>query len=125
MATNPTEILLDKAPAFPPAPSHWPAASEQHRSRAPEFYGFVALTSTYLAYILYILWAITPDEYIKKTGITWYPNRYGLVPSPSVDADEDSGLQRMGSLDTFMERRPCHPDLYHILGHRHSRSARI
>src|SRR5258708_4962957 len=62
--TSPTSPL---AP-FPPPP---PAES---RSRAPEFYGFVAWAVTYLLFVLYFLWAILPDEWIVWLGVTWYPN---------------------------------------------------
>ncbi|KAF5379055.1 hypothetical protein D9615_005995 [Tricholomella constricta] len=56
------------------------------RSRAPEFYGFVAWTSTSLAFILYVLWALVPDEYIQRAGINWYPNREWalLLPAWSI-----------------------------------------
>ena len=54
---------------FPPLP---PAES---RSRAPEFYGFVAWAVTYLLFVLYFLWAILPDEWIIWLGVSWYPNR--------------------------------------------------
>lgn len=46
------------------------------RSRAPEFYGFVAWTSTSLAFCLYLLWALVPDKYILWVGIDWYPSRF-------------------------------------------------
>ncbi|TFK38044.1 PIG-P-domain-containing protein [Crucibulum laeve] len=55
----------------------------EERSRAPEFYGFVALTSTYLLFGLYVLWALLPDEYIEWTGVTWYPNREWAILIPS------------------------------------------
>jgi hypothetical protein len=64
--TSPTSPLA----RFPPLP---PAES---RSRAPEFYGFVAWAVTYLVFILYFLWAILPDKWIIRLGVTWYPNRY-------------------------------------------------
>ncbi|PIL23269.1 hypothetical protein GSI_14579 [Ganoderma sinense ZZ0214-1] len=75
--TSPTAPL---AP-FPPLPP--PAA----RSRAPEFYGFVAATGTYLVFALYLLWAFLPDAAILVLGVSWYPNRewsllipaYGMV----------------------------------------------
>ncbi|KAM5537594.1 hypothetical protein V8D89_008672 [Ganoderma adspersum] len=75
--TSPTAPL---AP-FPPLP---PPAT---RSRAPEFYGFVAATGTYLVFALYLLWAFLPDDAILALGVTWYPNRewsllipaYGMV----------------------------------------------
>lgn len=60
--------------------------SGEHYSRASEFYGFVALTSTYLLFIIYLLWALLPDEYIVWLGVTWYPSREWalLVPAWSV-----------------------------------------
>jgi phosphatidylinositol N-acetylglucosaminyltransferase subunit P len=44
-------------------------------SRAPEFYGFVALTGTSLFFALYHLWALIPDEIIQRAGVDWYPSR--------------------------------------------------
>ena len=76
MAEHPSEIHVESSPRSPTAPHRWPPESEERRSRAPEFYGFVAWTSTYLLFVLYILWAILPDQYIVGIGITWYPNRY-------------------------------------------------
>ncbi|KAF8483458.1 PIG-P [Russula ochroleuca] len=74
--TSPTSPL---AP-FPPPP---PADS---RSRAPEFYGFVAWAVTYLLFVLYFLWAILPDEWIVWLGVSWYPNREWalLVPAWTI-----------------------------------------
>ncbi len=63
--TTPTSPL---AP-FPPLPP------PELRSRAPEFYGFVAWTSTSLLFVVYLLWAILPDEYIEWLGVAWYPSR--------------------------------------------------
>jgi hypothetical protein len=63
--TSPSSPLAQ----FPPLP---PAES---RSRAPEFYGFVAWAVTCLLFVLYFLWAILPDEWIIWLGVTWYPNR--------------------------------------------------
>ncbi|KAK2464272.1 hypothetical protein APHAL10511_003729 [Amanita phalloides] len=54
-----------------------------HPSRAPEFHGFVAWTSTVLLFALYLLWALLPDEYIIWLGIRWYPNREWALLFPS------------------------------------------
>ncbi|KAG6917115.1 hypothetical protein DXG01_003781 [Tephrocybe rancida] len=54
-----------------------------HRSRVPEFYGFVAWTSTSLAFVIYVLWALVPDEYIQWIGIDWYPSREWAVLLPA------------------------------------------
>ncbi|KAL6299224.1 PIG-P-domain-containing protein [Sparassis latifolia] len=76
---NPTSPIAPLAP-YPPLPP------TESRSRAPEFYGFVAWTSTYLLFSLYLLWALLPDEYIVWLGVSWYPNREWavLVPAYSV-----------------------------------------
>ncbi|KAK0445223.1 PIG-P-domain-containing protein [Armillaria borealis] len=71
--TTPTSPL---AP-FPPLPP------PELRTRAPEFYGFVAWTSTSLLFVVYLLWAILPDEYIEWLGITWYPSREWAVLLPA------------------------------------------
>ena len=66
-----------KEPTSPTAPlAAFPPQREEHRSRAPEFYGFVAWSSTYLLFVLFILWGFLPDEWIVWSGVTWYPNRY-------------------------------------------------
>ncbi|KAJ7060999.1 PIG-P [Mycena amicta] len=78
-AENPTSPLSPLAP-YPPV------ISPEYRSRAPEFYGFVAWTSTSFLYVVYLLWALLPDEYIQWLGIEWYPSREWaiLVPAYSV-----------------------------------------
>ncbi|KIK71699.1 hypothetical protein GYMLUDRAFT_33854 [Collybiopsis luxurians FD-317 M1] len=64
-------------------PDYHPTAT---KSRAPEFYGFVALSSTSFLFVVYVLWALLPDEWIIRTGIEWYPNREWslLLPSYSM-----------------------------------------
>ncbi|KAF8583272.1 PIG-P [Ramaria rubella] len=56
------------------------------KSRAPEFYGFAALTGTSLLFVLYHLWALLPDELIQSAGVDWYPSREWalLIPSYTV-----------------------------------------
>jgi len=70
--TSPTAPLA----AFPPQP-------EEYRSRAPEFYGFVAWSSTYLLFVLFILWSFLPDGWIVWSGVTWYPNREWALLFPA------------------------------------------
>ncbi|KAJ8092859.1 hypothetical protein AAF712_014527 [Marasmius tenuissimus] len=62
------------------------ASPKDHRSRAPEFYGFVAWTSTSFLFVVFLLWALLPDEYILWLGIDWYPNREWalLLPAYSI-----------------------------------------
>ena len=75
MAEHPSQVYPGRSPRSPTAPHRWPRESEERRSRAPEFYGFVAWTSTYLLFVLYILWAILPEQYIERIGMIWYPSR--------------------------------------------------
>ncbi|KAH0826703.1 PIG-P-domain-containing protein [Lanmaoa asiatica] len=69
--------LLARASTEPP---------REHRSRAPEFYGFVAWSSTSVLFVIYVLWALLPDEYIFWLGVKWYPSREWslLLPAYSV-----------------------------------------
>ncbi|THH32629.1 hypothetical protein EUX98_g1562 [Antrodiella citrinella] len=76
--TGPTSPVSPLAP-YPPLPT-------EVRSRAPEFYGFAAWSGTYLLFVIYLLWALLPDEYIVWLGVSWYPNRDWalLLPAYSV-----------------------------------------
>jgi hypothetical protein len=62
--------LLASQPSMPDKPK--PPA----RSRASEFYGFVAWASTSVLFVVYILWALFPDGWIEALGVDWYPSRY-------------------------------------------------
>ncbi|KAK0496332.1 hypothetical protein EDD18DRAFT_1019271, partial [Armillaria luteobubalina] len=59
-------------PTSPLAP--FPPPPELH-TRVPEFYGFVAWTSTSLLFMVYSFWAILSDAYIQWFSVTWYPSR--------------------------------------------------
>ncbi|TFK93372.1 PIG-P-domain-containing protein [Polyporus arcularius HHB13444] len=85
-------VVSEREPDAPTSPTsplapYPPLHPADSRSRAPEFYGFVAWTSTYLLFVLYLLWAFLPDERILALGVSWYPNRewsllipaYGMV----------------------------------------------
>lgn len=64
----------DKEPTSPLAPlAPYPNV---RRSRVTEFYGFAALTGTSVLFVIYHIWALTPDHLLDATGVTWYPSRY-------------------------------------------------
>jgi len=79
---------IQEEPTSPRAPlaSHPPLSAHETRSRAPEFYGFVAWTSTSFLFVAYVLWAVLPDEWLVYIGIDWYPNREWaiLIPAWSI-----------------------------------------
>lgn len=79
----PASSMLEKEPTSPISPlaPYPPLPPTESRSRAPEFYGFVAWTSTYLLFCAYLLWALLPDKYIVWLGVTWYPNRWESMPN--------------------------------------------
>ncbi|KAE9401047.1 PIG-P, partial [Gymnopus androsaceus JB14] len=60
-----------------------PDSQSHYRSRAPEFYGFVAWTSTSFLFVVYLLWALLPDPVIISLGIEWYPNREWSILLPA------------------------------------------
>ncbi|KAH6917821.1 PIG-P-domain-containing protein [Coprinopsis sp. MPI-PUGE-AT-0042] len=88
MAVESTPCGSDDDLKAPPPLTAAPWPPPEHRSRAPEFYGFVAWTTTYILFVVYILWAVLPDEWIVWLGVTWYPNREWaiLVPAWTVMA---------------------------------------
>ena len=73
--TSPTDPLA----AFPPL-------SEAERDRSPEFYGFVALSLTYLLFVVYLAWALLPDTALEALGVAYYPSRYVLLPLNDLTA---------------------------------------
>ncbi|ETW77846.1 hypothetical protein HETIRDRAFT_247210, partial [Heterobasidion irregulare TC 32-1] len=75
-APNPTSPTSPLAP-YPPLPA------PEHRSRAPEFYGFAVWSTTYVLFALYVLWALLPDAWIRRAGVAWYPNREWALLVPA------------------------------------------
>lgn len=58
-------------------PQHTPAPTP---TRA--VYGFVMYLSFEIFFIIYLIWAIVPDEYFELVGITFLPQRYWAVAVP-------------------------------------------
>ncbi|OJT08847.1 Phosphatidylinositol N-acetylglucosaminyltransferase subunit P [Trametes pubescens] len=87
--SEPDAFAPENGPTSPVSPlaPYPPLLPAETRSRAPEFYGFVAWASTYLLFVLYLAWALLPDRAILALGVSWYPNRewallvpaYGMV----------------------------------------------
>ena len=95
-----------------------PHGRDPHRSRAPEFYGFVAWTSTYLAFILYLLWALIPDEYIVRAGIEWYPSRYDFFLYPLTNTTKTVPKPKGVGLASARLVSCCyHDNLHHVFLH--------
>lgn len=70
--------LEPTSPRSPLAP--YPSHPAEWKSRAAEYYGFVAWISTHALFVLYLLWALLPDTLIVRLGIEWYPSRW-VLPS--------------------------------------------
>ena len=72
-------------PTSPVSPlAHYPPDGWRgEHSRAPEIYGFVAWSSTALLFVVYMLWALLPDQVIVWLGVEWYPNREWAIFVPA------------------------------------------
>ncbi|KAJ8931319.1 hypothetical protein NQ314_015781 [Rhamnusium bicolor] len=58
-------------------PEHTPAPTP---SRA--VYGFVLYLSFQIFFIIYLIWALVPEEYFELIGITFLPQRYWAIAVP-------------------------------------------
>eukprot|EP00455_Lapot_gusevi_P001452 TRINITY_DN10582_c0_g1_i6.p1 TRINITY_DN10582_c0_g1~~TRINITY_DN10582_c0_g1_i6.p1 ORF type:complete len:170 (-),score=9.69 TRINITY_DN10582_c0_g1_i6:197-706(-) len=47
-----------------------------------EVYGFVLWMATFVGYMLYILWAFTPEPILHSLGIHYYPAKYWAIALP-------------------------------------------
>ncbi|KAL2622426.1 hypothetical protein R1flu_002631 [Riccia fluitans] len=48
-----------------------------------EVYGFAGSIGSIVAYVVYIIWAYTPESWLHAVGITYYPSRYWAVAIPT------------------------------------------
>jgi len=53
-----------------------------HGAKAAEVYGIVGYLLSSVAFILWLLWAYTPDWVLQALSITYYPERYWAVALP-------------------------------------------
>ena len=56
------------------------------RSTSGEYYGFALFIFSTVLWIVWLAWALTPDEILENVGIAWYPNREWafLIPAWSL-----------------------------------------
>lgn len=80
-----TETEMEPTSPLEPI-SPWPPLPADHASRqspagsdelpsAKEIYGLIAVLGTYLAFGVYLTWAILPPSWLDAVGWTWYPSR--------------------------------------------------
>ncbi|KAL4458439.1 hypothetical protein ABPG75_013304 [Micractinium tetrahymenae] len=48
-----------------------------------EVYGFVGWITSSVAYVLFLLWAYTPDHVLEAHGITYYPSKWWALALPA------------------------------------------
>ncbi|KZS98723.1 PIG-P-domain-containing protein [Sistotremastrum niveocremeum HHB9708] len=73
---------LDATSPLSPLASY-PVGAAEEKSRAREMYGFAAWVTTYLAFIVYVIWGVVPPEWLDAVGITWYPSREWTILVPA------------------------------------------
>ena len=89
-ATKSKEEVQPQSPLDPISP--WPpplpteTAKEEELS-SKEIYGLIAVLGTYLAFGIYLVWALCPPSWLDAIGWTWYPSRYGLLGTREASAD--------------------------------------
>mmetsp|Transcript_2444 Transcript_2444/g.3934 ORF Transcript_2444/g.3934 Transcript_2444/m.3934 type:complete len:141 (+) Transcript_2444:854-1276(+) len=54
-----------------------------HGAKAAEVYGIVGYLFSLMFFVLYLLWAYTPDWILHSMSITYYPDRYWSIAWPS------------------------------------------
>ncbi|CAG8489187.1 3404_t:CDS:2 [Paraglomus brasilianum] len=47
-----------------------------------EYYGFTLYLTSFIAFVIYLLWAYLPDEALISLGISYFPNRYWAIAWP-------------------------------------------
>ena len=67
---------LDPISPWPPPLPLEPTQNEELSSK--EIYGLIAVLGTYLAFGIYLIWALCPPTWLDAIGWTWYPSRYVL-----------------------------------------------
>jgi hypothetical protein len=78
LAIKTKEEVQPQSPLDPISP--WPpplpleTAKEEELS-SKEIYGLIAVLGTYLAFGIYLIWALCPPAWLDAIGWTWYPSR--------------------------------------------------
>jgi len=47
-----------------------------------EVYGFVGWVTSLLGFVLYLFWALTPNEILESVGILYYPDKHWALTIP-------------------------------------------
>ncbi|GBG72815.1 hypothetical protein CBR_g12382 [Chara braunii] len=60
------------------------SAERLNRGAKPaEVYGFVSSIVVAVAYVVFLVWAYTPEEWLHAIGVTYYPSRYWAIAIPA------------------------------------------
>uniref|UniRef100_A0A0D9VWR2 PIG-P domain-containing protein n=1 Tax=Leersia perrieri TaxID=77586 RepID=A0A0D9VWR2_9ORYZ len=74
-------LLRNRRPGQLPPTST--SASLAGGPKPSEVYGFVGSITTVIATTVYLVWAYTPEHFLRSLGITYYPSRYWALAVPS------------------------------------------
>lgn len=69
----PTEEPADRSASSLPA--HFPPRAESDPAPTVESQGFVLYVGSLMAYVMFLVWSLCPDEWLERLGIEWYPSR--------------------------------------------------
>lgn len=51
--------------------------------RSTEIYGFTLYISTFVFFLLFLIWAFVPEQFLHNVGIYYYPDKYWAIIIPS------------------------------------------
>ena len=52
--------------------------------KSVEIYGFVGWVSSFIVYLLFLIWTLIPDSILHNFGIWYYPDKEWALIIPSV-----------------------------------------
>jgi hypothetical protein len=81
---------LDPISPWPPPilPPESTRKGEEELS-SKEIYGLIAVLGTYLAFGVYLIWALSPSSWLDTVGWTWYPSRSVYITIVTIKCDTD------------------------------------
>ena len=59
-------------------------AALHNEINSTEVYGFALWMGAAVAYVMYLVWAFTPEMTLQAMGITYYPDRYWALGAPAM-----------------------------------------
>ncbi|CEQ39143.1 SPOSA6832_00639 [Sporobolomyces salmonicolor] len=70
-------------------PAQFPPREPTDPAPTVESQGFVLYIGSLVAYVVFLVWAFVPEEWLEWTGVEWYPMRRVLLFARVAEAEEN------------------------------------